>query len=120
MEAFEFAVLEWLKLSDAIAAKAAAWYKGPGWYYNLKDREGKVLEAICAGKSDTTLPVPFSGQVEALNHCGAEGWFVAAYVPATQDLVGRFSTALGSVLSGHDLAPQPFFILQRRCRESGR
>jgi hypothetical protein len=85
MEKYEFELLMWLNLSDREAQTGAAWYKGTGWYLN---QTGKAARLIA--ESDQRLFA--SGQLEALNQCGAEGWSVAAWVPTSD----------------------PHFILQRR------
>jgi hypothetical protein len=102
-------MLSWLRLSDSEAKTASRWYEGPGWYYNPRDREGKLLDARCVAKSDPANHQ--TGQFEALNHCGAEGWSVAAFVPvAPEGLVSKLvQGVVGLTPSG------PYFILQRRA-----
>jgi hypothetical protein len=92
MDKYQFTLLTWLKVSARYLKAASKWYEGPGWYYNPLDKTGKVLNAKCASKAK-------SGEaymaLEALNHCGAEGWSV----------VGFFTK------------PDPSFILQRRTSD---
>jgi hypothetical protein len=109
MEKYQFTLLERLTFSDSEAKTAARWYQGPGWYYNPCDEAGNRLDARCAGKTD---PENYHvGQLEALNHCGADGWSVAAFVPVTPGSV--VSKLVQGIV---ELTPSgPYFILQRRA-----
>jgi hypothetical protein len=109
MEKYKFTLLAWLNFSDQEAETASRWYVGPGWYYNPLDAAGKKLDAQCAAKSE---PANYhAGLLEALNACGAEGWSVAAFVPASSE--GFLSKAVHGIAG---LSPDtPSFILQRRA-----
>jgi hypothetical protein len=112
VEKYQFNLLMWLSLSDQEAKVASSWYQGAGWYLNPLDAAGKALPARRVAMSEPSKnPVPLSGQLEALNQCGQDGWSVAAFVaekPAGL-LRGVFQ------VFGPDFSPDgPYFILQRR------
>jgi hypothetical protein len=111
MKQYQFTMLMWFHLSDSEAKTASRWYEGAGWYFNPRDREGKLQDVKCVSQSDPTNPL--SGQLEALNQCGAEGWSVAAFVPvATDGLVSKAIHGItGTTPNG------PYFLLQR-CVDS--
>jgi hypothetical protein len=83
VEKYQFALLAWLNLSDNEAKAAANWFQGPGWYHSFVDAGGKKLDVRCVAKSETANH--HAGILEALNMCGADGWSVAAFVPAAPD-----------------------------------
>jgi hypothetical protein len=109
MEKYQFTLLTWLNLSGHDAKAAARWYQGPGWYCNPLDAAGKQLDVRCVAKSEPENH--HAGMLEALNTCGAEGWSVAAFVPAASEgLLGKAAQAIAG------LSPvTPSFILQRRA-----
>ncbi|MDA1039097.1 MAG: hypothetical protein O3A37_02230 [Planctomycetota bacterium] len=109
MEKYQFTLLERLTFTDSEAKSAAGWYQGPGWYYNPYDVAGNRLDARCAAK--TEVENFHVGQLEALNHCGADGWSVAAFVSvAPGSMVGKLVQGMvGLTTSGS------YFILQRRA-----
>jgi hypothetical protein len=113
MGKYQFTMLARLSLSNQ-EAKGAAWYEGAGWYVNPLDADGKALPARCVARSDPADdPLPSSGQLAALNRCGEEGWFVAAFVPTPSEsrIRGVFR------VFGPDFSPDgPYFILQRQSK----
>ena len=114
MEKYQFEILMWVNLSKEKAKLASSWYQGAGWYFNARDATGKVASCRCVAKSDQPTPVPASGQLEALNQCGMEGWSVAAFVPASpQSSVVRLLSTIPAIF-GDDVSCEPNFILQRR------
>jgi hypothetical protein len=112
VEKYQFDILLWVNLSEPAAKLASSWYQSPGWYFNTRDATGAVQSSRCVAPSDQANPHPESGQLEALNRCGAEGWSVAALVPASQTSPATkvVQKLLGDVFSWDG----PYFILQRR------
>jgi len=119
MEKYQFTLLTWLHFSDSEAKTASRWYQGPGWYWNPCDTSGNRLDARCAAKSEPANH--HAGQLEALNHCGADGWSVATFVPVAQEVATFVPAALEGELTQlmqgivELSANGPYFILQRRA-----
>ncbi len=116
MEKYQFNMLVWLNFTDREAKTASGWYQGAGWYYNPTDEKGEKLKAQLVAKSEPASF--FSGILEALQEFGAEGWSVAAFIPAPpappEGILSKMMP--GFMMPGfRDFTPVgPYFILQRR------
>jgi hypothetical protein len=106
MEKWQFTTLAWLRLSDSEAKMAFGWYGGPGWYYNTIDAGGKIGGVKFAAEAEQA----HQGQLDALNKCGAEGWCVAAFIPAATE--GVMTKLVEEIVRVKPSGPH--FILQQR------